>query len=360
MSEKSSPSKKQISPDWLVQGILTKIGDTFDRLTGRGWKPSSSLATSELIERLKRLIDAEARESDDKRRFVPHNIKLKMQWDKFSTDSEDSLRKLETELLTALVDHINDRRYYTYAPITLEVKPDYFTTGVKLFVGFEKSDEDDRETAIDVSIPGLKDAASAHIIEMPAVTSQTKAIIRFDIQGRSIQKELAMEAGKRLTLGRTKENDLAVDDPSVSKMHASLVLNGEGQLVVADTGSTNGTFIDGERISYGKAVVFSSGQKLKLGTVELAFEILERPVQIESEPELELNEPEAYKVGEFEFTMKVDNPAAPESQMPAAETVASIPIPETAIVNPDVVEVPKPTEPSIDVNLPDDEQPRSK
>ena len=59
MSEKTSSSKNKITPDWLVQGILTKIGDTFDRLTGRGWKPSSSLATSELIERLKKLVDSE-------------------------------------------------------------------------------------------------------------------------------------------------------------------------------------------------------------------------------------------------------------------------------------------------------------
>ena len=75
MSDKiQTPAKKSISPDWLVRGILTKIGETFDRLTGRNWKPTSSLATSELIDRLKKLLDAEVKDLKEKGKFVPHNI----------------------------------------------------------------------------------------------------------------------------------------------------------------------------------------------------------------------------------------------------------------------------------------------
>ncbi|MGH9948552.1 MAG: hypothetical protein ACRD6X_15345, partial [Pyrinomonadaceae bacterium] len=151
----SSPEtrKTKFTPDWLVGGVLTKIGDIFDRLTGRGYKPSSTLATSELIERMKFLLDSEA-ENKDGRKFVPHNIKLKMQWDKFSTDSEDSLRALENEFLTAAVDHVNDKRYYTHAPFHVEAKPDYFTQGVKLFVSFDTFSDDDEDAAISVAVPG--------------------------------------------------------------------------------------------------------------------------------------------------------------------------------------------------------------
>ena len=153
MPDKPLPNKS-ISPDWLVRGVLTKIGDIFDRLTGRRWKPSSSLATSELVERLKALLDAEAENTEGRGFFVPHNVQLKMQWDKFSADSDESLRKLENELLIAAVDHINDRRYYTYQPFSIEVKPDYFTTGVKLFVSFEKIVDEDDASAINVIVPG--------------------------------------------------------------------------------------------------------------------------------------------------------------------------------------------------------------
>ena len=144
MPEPQPIAKKGFSIDWLVKGSLTKIGDIFDRLTGRGWKPSSTLATSELIERMKSMMDTEVRENGDMRKFVPHNIKLKMQWDKFSTDSTGALQKLENEFLIAAVDHINDRHYFTHAPLSIEIKPDYFTSGVKLYLSFDKLEGDDK------------------------------------------------------------------------------------------------------------------------------------------------------------------------------------------------------------------------
>src|SRR5262245_39427324 len=103
MQNAPQQAKKGLSADWLVRGVLTKIGDIVDRLTGRRYKPASTLATSELIERMKFLLDSEI-VTENGRNFVPHNIKLKMQWDKFSTDSEESLRALEYEFLTAAVD----------------------------------------------------------------------------------------------------------------------------------------------------------------------------------------------------------------------------------------------------------------
>ncbi len=113
MSAENSTDKKSFSLDWLVGGVLTKLGDTFDRFTGRGWNPSSSLATSELVEKLKFLLDSEVRDSDGKGKYVPHIIKLKMQWNKFSTEAEPQLKKLENELHAAAIDHINDRLYHT-------------------------------------------------------------------------------------------------------------------------------------------------------------------------------------------------------------------------------------------------------
>ena len=308
------PQKKNFTTDWLVQGVLTRIGDMFDRLTGRGWKPSSSLATSELIERLKQLLDAEVREKGDHRKFVPHNIKLKMQWDKFSTDVGDSLQALEEELLTAAVDHINDKLYYTHAPISIEVKPDYFTSGVKLFVSYDKFSDEEHEAEMDVAIPG------GNATELPAAEETARAVetasVRFIISGQERRKDLQFEEGARLSVGRTKENDLAIDDPSVSKMHASLLLDAQSRLFVADTGSTNGTFVDGERISYGKAIEVVKGGKLKFGTVEVEFEFIPKPAATPPE----LPKTEAYMVGEFEFTQKIE--AEP------AKTEASIVLPK--------------------------------
>lgn len=267
MPENDASNKRSANPDWFVRGTLTRIGDIFDRFTGRGWKPSSSLATSELIERLKRLLDAEAKQSEDGRLYVPHNIKLKMQWDKFSTDSDENLRTLENEFLIAAVDHINDKRYYTYAPLSIEVKPDYFTSGVKLFVSFERFTGEEHEAEINVSVPGIRLTDEVET-ETPAERVPDRTLtVTFEISGRVFAKVLNFSPGERKTVGRTRENDLPIDDISVSKFHASLAFNSEGSLVVADTGSTNGTFINDSRIAYGKAVGITTQDRLRFGSV---------------------------------------------------------------------------------------------
>lgn len=290
MSDKiSTPVKKSVSADWLVRGVLSKIGETFDRLTGRNWKPSSSLATSELVERLKHLLDAEAKDVNAEMKFVPHNIKLKMQWDKFSTDAENALKKLEHELLIAAIDHINDRRYHTYAPMQLEIKPDYFTEGVKLLASFDKFAEDEREAAVNVSVPDLKNVV-VNQIEPGAVEPEKEIYtVEFTVAGKTKKVELAFAEKQRRSVGRTKENDLQLDDASVSKIHAALVLNSERRLMVADTGSTNGTFVNSQRIAYGKATLINSGDRLKFGTVEVALEYIVKEVEKSPEADYSTN-----------------------------------------------------------------------
>ena len=302
MAESVPNKTKGFSIDWLVKGSLTKVGDILDRLTGRGWKPSSSLATSELIERMKSLMDAEVRENGDKRKYAPHNIKLKMQWDKFSTDAEDALRKLENEFLIAAVDHINDKHYFTHAPLSVQIKPDYFTSGVKLYVGFEKMEAEHREAEMDVTLEGLKtDDLFPESISEKRVG---RLKVSFDIRGKHFDRDIKLEEGRRLSVGRTKENDLAIDDASVSKTHASLLLNKDGKLVVADIGSTNGTFVRGERIAYGKAIEIKPGDALMFGliNVNLVFEI---SVAATGDPSTV--DTASYKVGEFEFTSRTES-----------------------------------------------------
>lgn len=263
------PASRGITPDWLVRGVLTKVGDMFDRLTGRGWKPSSTLATSELIERLKALLDSEARDEVSGCKFVPNNIKLKMQWDKFSTDSDEGMRRLETELLAAAVDHINDQRYFTHAPLAIEVKPDYFTPGVRLMVSFDKFADEEREATVNLAVPG--ETAENIDESIPPHRSERTFIAAYWLNGNERTKTLDITKGVRMSVGRTKENDFAIDDQSVSKIHASLTVDDAGRLIVADTGSTNGTFVNGERIAYGKAVLVGERGNVKFGAIDVFF-----------------------------------------------------------------------------------------
>ena len=54
--------------------------------------------------------------------------------------------------------------------------------------------------------------------------------------------------GKPITIGRTSESDVELDNPSISREHA-LVEHEKGRDYLTDTGSTNGTWVNGKKIS---------------------------------------------------------------------------------------------------------------
>ncbi len=69
----------------------------------------------------------------------------------------------------------------------------------------------------------------------------------------------------KTTIGRVDDNTFQIADPSVSSHHCEIVLRGS-DVVIHDLGSTNGSFINGEKISES---VLKPGQTLKLGQIEL-------------------------------------------------------------------------------------------
>lgn len=72
----------------------------------------------------------------------------------------------------------------------------------------------------------------------------------------------------RTTVGRVEDNTFQIADPSVSSNHAEILLQGP-DLLVRDIGSTNGTFINGDKIT---EAVLKPGQTLRFGQVELKID----------------------------------------------------------------------------------------
>ncbi len=64
-------------------------------------------------------------------------------------------------------------------------------------------------------------------------------------------------------MGRGPNNDLVFADPEISRQHAQIVIEENGQYVLKDLGSTNGLFVNGRRVS-GTALL-NSGDTISLG-----------------------------------------------------------------------------------------------
>lgn len=85
-----------------------------------------------------------------------------------------------------------------------------------------------------------------------------------------------MENMKNYTIGRDERlSDIVLADPTISKMHAELVVTGEGHCYLTDCGSTNGTFRasggDWEKI---RQSYVEFDEPLRIGSYETTVRIL--------------------------------------------------------------------------------------
>src|ERR1051325_8830862 len=127
--KKEQKKREEALPERLFRRILEGMGEAVDR--GLGRKPvKGSLTTTQLIERMKRSIDERVRDEGRKGRIAPHLLKLKVEWGTHSEAPPEIIKELEHEVLAAAIDHINDHRYRTLAPVRVETEVDIFTSGV--------------------------------------------------------------------------------------------------------------------------------------------------------------------------------------------------------------------------------------
>lgn len=74
-----------------------------------------------------------------------------------------------------------------------------------------------------------------------------------------------------LSLGRADDNAIVIGDPFCSGHHARLDADADGPWIV-DLGSTNGTWLDGQRIAAHEPVRLRAGMRLDFGATRLRVE----------------------------------------------------------------------------------------
>src|SRR5258705_3169557 len=85
----------------------------------------------------------------------------------------------------------------------------------------------------------------------------------------------------RLTLGRTDAADVVINDPGLSRVHASINRDGD-RIWVIDEGSTNGTLVNGTLVP-AIGLVLSDGDEIELGQTAVVVSF-KQPVSVLATP----------------------------------------------------------------------------
>jgi hypothetical protein len=146
----------------------------------------------------------------------------------------------------------------------------------------------DREDAADATVPpsppdreqpagseaagpaagGIRGDDGGTMVFRRPVAAPTRAVLRLAPRD-GVERVIEVD-GRPLTLGRSPDNGLVLDDPRVSRHHARLQAR-RGTLVISDLGSTNGSRVNGIRVD---ECVLGAGDRVVLGDTVLIVEQL--------------------------------------------------------------------------------------
>jgi len=249
----------------VLRSLESKIAGLVEGTFSRAFR--SEVRPVEIARKLAREME-EHKSFSVSRTYVPNEYRVYLSprdRERFA-DYEDALA---SELAGYLLEHARQERLALVSRPVIE-----FETDGRLGLGefgiqtrvVRPAEEPDREAAGEESGRTMIYSSAGDVAE--------------PLEGRARNRHetvLLLVAGKRLvvgpagaTLGRSRQCDVVLDDPNVSRTHAEIRPRG-GSWVLSDRGSTNGASINGRRIEGPE--VLKPGDEIELGTSVITFEL---------------------------------------------------------------------------------------
>jgi pSer/pThr/pTyr-binding forkhead associated (FHA) protein len=136
---------------------------------------------------------------------------------------------------------------------------------------------------------------------------------KLHITGPYESKTVSVE--DELSIGRTEASKLVLDDSGLSRVNTTFFVD-DGELLVADENSTNGTFVNGVKIE-GPPHILRNSDQVKIGTYT------QIRVQIGDDASIPASEAATASKAETRVTGIVQTPATPKPKLKAQKTNAS-------------------------------------
>ena len=97
-----------------------------------------------------------------------------------------------------------------------------------------------------------------------STTTDTGKVKFTFIKGKYSGGEFSVRDGQKLSIGRDISSDVAIVDSKVSRHHA-VITGKDGKIFIEDNNSTNGTFVNGEKINPGTPYELKEGMEFSIG-----------------------------------------------------------------------------------------------
>lgn len=257
-------------------GIVKGLERGLEKLVAKAFRGAASdgVKPVEIANRLRNVMDDEAFALSEGRTVAPHSFTVRL-GDEDYEKARGWGQPLAQELADVALEHAQTQDYTLRDAVTVTFRHDsslqrgHIEVDSSLGGPQAAPPRPSRPVApaTPPAEPEIPRGATTRIAPPPQRPAAPTPVI--EVEGR----RYAINA-QEITIGRSSEADIQVDDTGVSRRHTGIVRRGD-TVFARDLGSTNGTFVNGSRISSDTELL--DGSVVSLGHTRITFRLEPSP-----------------------------------------------------------------------------------
>jgi len=249
--------------EFFARRLFERIGAAIDFALrrGGGFAGGARADLASLGPLIERTIEDDLKR-EDSRMLAPNLIELRYDYETYTRMGDERREFLQRELDASIYEYIYNRRYATLGEVQVRIAYDAFTRGLEIRTGFGEP----KPAVVPQNAPSEAQAPER------AKGGTVEVVLQIEGGSRILRARVASDAGP-VGIGRNSANALIIDDSTVSNFHAALTLSANGNLLLADRASSNGTYVNGVALETGGRIIVRNGDRLKFGDVEAALKV---------------------------------------------------------------------------------------